>query len=86
MVTICQFFRLTGLFYGRFMAIDLANWDIRSFKSVLSLRYAMLWENLIMTSAFLKVSVDREEACPFTLFFLRGGGWGWLESMGEVWR
>lgn len=27
-----------------------------------------------MTSAFLKVSVDREEACPFTLFFLRGGG------------
>ena len=26
-----------------------------------------------MTSAFLKVSVDREEACPFTLFFLRGG-------------
>lgn len=29
-----------------------------------------------MTSAFLKVSVDREEACPFTLFFLRGGGGG----------
>ena len=24
-----------------------------------------------MTSAFLKVSVDREEACPFTLFFFR---------------
>ena len=33
-----------------------------------------------MTSAFLKVSVDREEACPFTLFFLRGGG---LRVVGE---
>ena len=27
-----------------------------------------------MTSAFLKVSVDREEACPFTPFFFKGGG------------
>lgn len=35
-----------------------------------------------MTSAFLKVSVDREEACPFTLFFFKGGGGG-LRVVGE---
>ena len=34
-----------------------------------------------MTSAFLKGSVDGQEACPFTLFFFKG--WGELRVVGE---
>lgn len=36
-----------------------------------------------MTSAFLKGSVDGQEACPFTLFFLRGGGEGGWRVWGK---